>query len=42
MKTRIRKLASLLCMVILLGFQALLQGSWTVPTTERPLDEKTR
>ncbi len=33
MKTRFLKFANFCCMVIVLGIQALLQGSWSVPDT---------
>ena len=33
MKTEIIKLATFACMVVVLGLQALLQGSWRMPET---------
>ncbi|MGF1559059.1 MAG: hypothetical protein ACFCUL_08220 [Flavobacteriaceae bacterium] len=34
MKTEIIKIATFACMVVVLGTQALLRGSWKVPDTE--------
>jgi len=39
MKTEIIKIVTFACMVIVLGTQALLQGSWSVQETE-PLKSK--
>lgn len=34
MKTEIIKIATFACMVVVLGLQTLLQGSWKVPKTQ--------
>ncbi|WP_175416271.1 hypothetical protein [Aggregatimonas sangjinii] len=33
MKTEIIKIATFVCMVVVLGMQTLLQGSWRIPKT---------
>lgn len=40
MKTEIIKFLTFTCMVIVLGTQALLHGSWSVPKTESGKSEQ--